>query len=123
LRPAIAHAGQHAQPVRFKRQPGAHAAEHQDLLRSWIADGRKLLQCALGLLVRLIENPIEIAAELADGDARNLAPAEHASLGTHAAPLGQRQQRLAIRLENRQGLQPNLRSQAFKHLGAALVRQ
>ena len=66
---------------------------------------------------------LQIARELAHGDARNLEPAEHPGFRAHTAHPGQRQQGIAVRVQNRAGVETHLRAQAFEHGRAPFVRQ
>jgi hypothetical protein len=123
LGPRVADALEHARAVPFERQAGAQSTKHQNLFSARLADVGKLVQRAFGLGIGLLEDGVEVAVELLEGDAGDLAPAEHAGLGAHAAHGGEREENLLRSLPDGLGGEADLAAQAFEDRGAAFIGQ
>src|SRR5262249_18837824 len=114
---------QNAAAVPIERQPFARAAVEQDLLRSRRTDVGKLLERLFCLRVGLLQDGVEIAPELIEGDARDLEPPEDTRLGPPASQLRELQQHRAVRRLDLTRIEPHLLAEALEDGGAAMVRQ
>jgi len=88
----VADADEDAETVRLQWKAGRDAAEQQNLFGSGLTDVREEFQSAPCLSVRPRQDGVEVAAELVERDASNLAPTEDAGFGSHSTALCQRQQ-------------------------------
>src|ERR1017187_8841249 len=121
LRPPEADTFEHAQAVRFERQPGAHPAEHEDFLSPRLPNVRELMQGPLSFVIWQFENRVEIAGKLRDGYASDFPPSKDARFGPHATQLSQRQEHCLIGLPDGLRVHADLLPQALEDGRAPFV--
>jgi len=85
-------AKQYTQTIRFQRQHGMTAGNHENLIGSRVADAGEFLQRFPGFREWLVEHRFEIVLEDPMRNFGDLADAAGAYLGRHTAHLGDGQQ-------------------------------
>jgi hypothetical protein len=81
------------------------------------------VQRAFGLAVGQLEDRVEVAAELLEGDAGDFPPTENPRLGAHATHGGEREQNFLGSLPDGLGGEADLAAQPLEDRGAPLIGQ
>jgi len=85
-------AQQHPQTIRFQRQHGMTAGDHENLIGPWVADAGEFFQRFPGFREGLAKHRLEIILEDPMRNFGDLADAPGAYLGRHTAHPGDREQ-------------------------------